>query len=201
MLAKLHSTITIALRQKISEARKRELEVLINYLRAKADKAQIPLLNFICTHNSRRSQFSQIWAQTAAAYYSIKVKCFSGGVEVTAFNERAVSSLIRSGFSVEKKGETNPHYYLQFDLNSSPIIAFSKLYDDEVNPQEPFAAVMTCAHADENCPFIPNAEQRISIRYEDPKAYDQSPLEAKKYDERSLQIASEMLYVFSQVKP
>jgi arsenate reductase (thioredoxin) len=59
---------------------------------------------------------------------------------------------------------------------------------------------MTCAHADENCPFIPSSDRRIAVRYEDPKAFDDSPLEEAKYDERSLQIASEMFYVFRQIK-
>jgi len=58
---------------------------------------------------------------------------------------------------------------------------------------------MTCDHADENCPFIPGTEQRIPVRYEDPKAFDNTPLEAEKYDERSVQIATEMFYVFSKI--
>jgi arsenate reductase (thioredoxin) len=64
----------------------------------------------------------------------------------------------------------------------------------------PYAAVMTCSHADENCPFIPAAEVRIPVRYEDPKQFDNTPGEADRYDQRSLQIASEMFHVFSNVK-
>jgi arsenate reductase (thioredoxin) len=59
---------------------------------------------------------------------------------------------------------------------------------------------MTCSHADENCPFIPGAEKRIAVRYEDPKAFDDTPEEAHRYDERSLQVASEMFYVFSKIQ-
>ena len=59
---------------------------------------------------------------------------------------------------------------------------------------------MTCSQADGGCPFIAGAEKRIPITYEDPKAFDDSPLEEAKYDERSLQIASEMFYVFRQIK-
>jgi arsenate reductase len=58
---------------------------------------------------------------------------------------------------------------------------------------------MTCAHADKNCPFITWAEKRISIQYNDPKGFDDTPQETKKYDERSIQIASEFFYVFNKV--
>ena len=59
---------------------------------------------------------------------------------------------------------------------------------------------MTCAHADKNCPFIAGALARIPVRYEDPKAFDDTPLQLEKYKERSIQIATEMKYVFAEVK-
>lgn len=199
LFSKLHTTLSKALLVPITHDRKKVLEILIHYIKNKQASMQKPLLNFICTHNSRRSQFSQIWAQTAAAYYGVDVVCFSGGVEVTAFNERAVASLERSGFIIEQEGEINPKYKVFYDKNSKPIVAFSKLFDHNVNPSKPFAAVMTCAHADENCPFIPSAETRIAVRYEDPKAFDDTLEEAIRYDERSLQIAAEMLHVFRSI--
>ena len=58
---------------------------------------------------------------------------------------------------------------------------------------------MTCSQANANCPFIPGAEKRIPITYEDPKEFDNTPQQIKKYQERSNQIATEMLYVFSQI--
>lgn len=193
MLAKLNSTIEQVLKIPIPDNRKLILDKFKDYIQNKLEIGETPRLNFICTHNSRRSQFSQIWAQTAAAFFAIDVECFSGGVELTAFNERAVASILRCGFKVEKEGEINPKYTVYYDTKSKPIVAFSKLFDDTPSP---FAAVMTCAHADENCPFIPAAECRIPVRYDDPKAFDDSTLEAEKYDERSIQIASEMFYVF-----
>ena len=59
---------------------------------------------------------------------------------------------------------------------------------------------MTCSHADENCPFIAGALQRIPVRYEDPKAFDNTPIQLEKYEERSFQIATEMKYVFSKIR-
>ena len=183
----------------ISEERKSVLHPLIEYIKSKREKGQPIRLNFICTHNSRRSQFSQIWAQTAADYFEIPAFCYSGGVEVTACNERTIRSLERSGFIISKHGHSNPIYFILQDLDTRPIIIFSKLYDDIINPHGIFATIMTCSHADENCPFIPGAEERIPIRYEDPKEFDDTVMESEKYDERSKQIASEMFFVFSRV--
>lgn len=184
----------------INQDRITVLTPLINYIQKKLEAKEPVNLNFICTHNSRRSQFSQIWAFTAACYNNIPVNCFSGGVEVTEFNQRAVDSLIRSGFTIKKQGENNPKYTISVDTESKiSITAFSKLYDDPLNSVERFAAIMTCSHADENCPIIPNAELRIPIKYEDPKSFDNTSLEKEMYDARSLQIASEMLYIFSKI--
>jgi len=160
-------------------------------------------LNFICTHNSRRSHLSQIWAQTAAYYYHVpKVWCFSGGTEATAFNPRAVKAMRDAGFSIEaRKDADNPIYEVRFATGADPIIAFSKKYDDPFNHNQDFAAIMTCSHADENCPLVLGATARIALTYDDPKNFDGTPLEAAKYSERVSEIGREILYTFSQVKP
>lgn len=187
--------------EKISEERIAVLEPLIWYIQQKIDSQETINLNFICTHNSRRSQFSQIWAFTASNYFGIPVNCCSGGVEVTEFNYRAVESIKRSGFTVKKKGDTNPEYHISIDNDGIySVNTFSKLFDDSSNSAGNFAAIMTCSHADENCPIIPGAEARIPVRYEDPKEFDNTSKEEEMYDKRSLQIASEMFYVFSKIK-
>ena len=200
MYNKLNASFSKIALETIPDYRKEILEVLINYIKEKNISGKKPLLNFICTHNSRRSQLSQIWAKTAADYFKISVGCFSGGTEITEFNKSAIASLKRYGFKIKSIGEINPKFQVYYAQDSKPIIAFSKLFNDASNPSDPFAAVMTCDHADENCPFIPYSEIRISIPYNDPKAYDKTALEVKKYDERTLQIASEMIYVFKKVK-
>ena len=55
---------------------------------------------------------------------------------------------------------------------------------------------MVCSDADEACPFVPGAELRLSMPYDDPKAFDGTPMEEAKYDERSRQIAREMFFAF-----
>ncbi|KEO72157.1 low molecular weight phosphatase family protein [Anditalea andensis] len=196
----LANTIEKAKALPLSTQRKDVLQELIDYIQGKKEIGAPVQLNFICTHNSRRSQFSQIWAQTMAYLHGIAVFSYSGGVEVTAFNERAVASVGRAGFKTSAAGDANPKVAVKYADHADPIIAFSKTYDDPANPEKGFAAVMTCSHADENCPFIAGAEARIPVRYEDPKAFDDTEQEEEKYDERSLQIASEMNYVFSQIK-
>ena len=199
LLPELSKTIERARQRPIPEERKQVLQELVNYIQEKVNNRKEVHLNFICTHNSRRSQFAQIWAQTAASYFGIHAQCYSGGVEVTEFNPRAVASIERSGFRVVAKGGSNPVYSIYYAQNGQPITAFSKLYDDPANPTSNFAAVMTCSHADENCPFIPGTEKRIALLYDDPKEFDGTPQEAAKYDERSMQIAAELFYVFEQI--
>jgi len=197
LFPKIESNIKAILKVPIAENRMPVLNDLINYIRnSKNKEAQ---LIFICTHNSRRSQFAQVWAKTAAQYYNLNVDCFSGGTETTAFNERAVAALERAGFLITSKGKGNPVYKFFYSDDDLLITAYSKLYDDISNPTSNFAAVMTCSDADANCPFIPGAEKRIQVQYEDPKEFDGTAEEIIKYDEKSMQIASEMFYVFSQL--
>jgi arsenate reductase len=200
MYNKLENSIKTIRTIEIPENRKKTLAPLIQYIQSKIELKKSINLNFICTHNSRRSQFSQVWAHTAAQYFDVKVNCYSGGVEVTAFNSRAVESLIRSGFKIQHDESENPRYMVYISDDTEPLVAFSKLFDNPVNQAEKFAAIMTCSHADENCPFIPGTEKRIAVNYEDPKEFDDTPLETEKYDERSFQIASEMFHVFSNLK-
>ena len=183
----------------ISTERLQLLDEMAVYLQEKISNRKEVRLNFICTHNSRRSQFSQIWAQTAAAYYGIEAFCYSGGVEVTAFNPRAVAAIQRDGFNVVQKEGENPIYFVLFSDDSESIVTFSKVYDDPINASKDFAAVMTCDHADENCPFIPGAEKRFPLRFEDPKAFDDSPQEEQMYTERSHQIGAELFFLFEKV--
>ena len=187
---------------KISEDRKQLLQPLINFIQTKIDNNKEVRINFICTHNSRRSHLSQIWAQTMAANFNINnVRTYSGGTEATAMFPKVGETLTNQGFEIKKIAEVkNPIYAIKFDDNSHPIIAFSKKYDDEFNPKSNFAAIMTCSHADGNCPIITGAEKRIPITYQDPKLFDNTEQQTEKYKERSLQIASEMKYIFSQIK-
>lgn len=186
----------------IPKERKDTLQELTRFIQEKINTRQPVYLNFICTHNSRRSHLSQLWAQAAAYYYDInQVACFSGGTEATAFNPRAVKAMQDVGFEITKTKEgENPVYEVRYAERVDPVIAFSKKYDDPFNHNKDFAAIMTCSHADENCPLVLGASARIALTYDDPKEFDGTPQEAVKYAERVHQIGGEILYAFSQVK-
>lgn len=198
----IKSTIASLNIEVITEERKEILQPLIDYIQSKFSENKNANLNFICTHNSRRSHLSQVWAQAAAHFYNIKnVHCYSGGTEATALFPMAAKTLEQAGFEIEAISEgKNPVYAIKYAENEHPIIGFSKTFDAAFNPKSEFAAVITCSHADANCPFIPGAEKRIPVKYDDPKAFDNTPQQAEKYKERSSQIAAEMFYVFSKVK-
>ncbi len=185
----------------ISEERKTTLQPLIDFVQQKASNGQDINLNFICTHNSRRSHLSQVWAQIASTHFNISnVYCYSGGTEETALFPKVAETLTEQGFNIFKIADTNnPFYAIKYSDNALPIIGFSKKYDSPFNPVSAFTAIMTCSQADGGCPFIAGAEKRIPITFEDPKISDNTPEQSKVYAERSLQIATEMFYVFSKV--
>ena len=186
----------------ISLTRQNLLAPLIDFIQSKVDADQAVQLNFICTHNSRRSHLSQVWAQALGYFYNIKdLFCYSGGTESTALFPAAAKVLETSGFKIDYQTQTkNTLYAIEFAVNETPVKGFSKTYDHAENPKTAFAAILTCSQADKDCPYIPGAEVRISLPFEDPKAFDNTPQQADKYRERSLQIATELKYVFSNIK-
>lgn len=183
----------------IPKDRKEILDQIASYIQSSLhDRSKADLI-LICTHNSRRSHLSQVWAQVAAYHYGLKnVHAYSGGTEATAMYPMAAKALAKAGLQVTKLAEgNNPVYSLKYHPDEPAVIGFSKTYDDSFNAQSGFAAIMTCTHADENCPFIPTAAKRISLPFDDPKAFDDTPQQEAKYDERCRDIAREMIYVFS----
>ncbi len=202
MFNNLSKTIAIVKEIPVSIERKAVLQPLIDYIQNKVNHQEEIRLNFICTHNSRRSHLSQIWAQTMAFHFQIQnVFCYSGGTEAIAMFPKVEETLTNQGFDIQKISDSeNPVYEVKFDDNQYPIICFSKTYFDDFNPKNNFGAIMTCNNADEGCPMVLGAEARFPIKYDDPKAFDGKPEMNEKYTERSLQIASEMYFVFSRIK-
>ena len=185
----------------VIEQRKIILQPLIDYINLKHNNREEVRLNFICTHNSRRSHLAQVWAQTIAQYFNLRqVFCYSGGTESTSIYIAAVKALKQFGFEIDVIADNDtPVYLIKYSLNQPPIIGFSKCFDHPFNPKTDFAAILTCSDADEGCPFIEGADVRIPMTFEDPKAYDNTNLQSEKYIQRGLQIATELKYVFSKV--
>jgi arsenate reductase len=159
-------------------------------------------LNFICTHNSRRSQLAQVWAYYAAYYFNLlNIKSYSGGTAVTAFFRNTVKTLQETGFNfqVTEFDHQNPKYKISFDNQHKPLIGYSKLFNDEHN-SEAYFAITTCSSADENCPFIPEAIWRFHLPFNDPKEFDNTDQEKEAYLKANQQIAGEIYFLFEQLK-
>jgi arsenate reductase len=159
-------------------------------------------VTFICTHNSRRSHMSHIWAQTAARYYGLdRVHAYSGGTEVTACNCRTITAMRRVGFAIEDATtDDNPLYLVRYAADRPPVRAYSKLYNADGNPKDGFIALMTCSAADKLCPVVEGAVARYAIHYTDPRLCDDTPTETTAYNERCREIAREMFYIMSEVR-
>lgn len=164
-------------------------------------KKNVANLNFICTHNSRRSQLGQVWTFYAANYFNLNIHAFSGGTEVTAFYKNTVKTLQSVGFefTVVDFSHENPKYAITFKESKNSILGFSKRFDDETN-KSPFIAITTCNNADENCPFIPTALERFHLPFVDPKFSDETPEEESAYLKTNEQIAAEIFFIFNEVK-
>lgn len=185
----------------IPQERQEILSKVAASIQPKMDKKENIYLNFICTHNSRRSQLCQVWGQVAAYYFGVEnLNTFSGGTEATAFHPNAVHALANSGLDIVKEDKVdNPIYTIRYAPEVEPLRCYSKIYDDPSNAS-PYIAVMTCSDAETNCPFIPEAEARFGVKYEDPKKSDGTPSQELVYSERNRDIATEMVYLFSQLK-
>lgn len=154
-------------------------------------------LNFICTHNSRRSQLAQVWLKASALYFKIEnIYAYSGGTEATAFNPRMVSALQNAGFNIEElEAGDNPKYRLEMYEDDARNTYFSKLYNDPINSQSSYLAVMVCDSANEACPVVHGAKEKYALLYTDPKAFDNTPQESEKYSEKVNEIGREMLFL------
>lgn len=153
---------------------------------------------FVCTHNSRRSQFAQAWMTVLSTQNRLPIKVFSAGTEQTACNPRTIESLKRNGFNlISTKGDsTNPVYCLNW--SGVGVELFSKIISD-VESDKPYLAVMTCNDADENCPYIPEAKKRITFTFIDPKHSDDTPIEEETYDETCLEIKTEIEQIINLI--
>lgn len=201
MYSKLKVNIEALASIDIHEKRKEILKPLIDYILYKKRTNSTIRLNFICTHNSRRSHLAQVWAQTLAYYFNQKnIWCYSGGTDVTAVNPKIIDTLSDQGFEIVRLAETNnPVMGIKYDENEAPVICFSKVYNHKYNPSSSYLAILVCDDADENCPIVIGAEARTAITYQDPKKYDHTDIRDLKYFEKSMEIAGELYYVFSNL--
>ncbi len=160
-------------------------------------------LLFVCTHNSRRSQFGQLWASYFSQIlgFSEYISCFSAGTEATECNIRTIRALESAGFRAQfSVCQPNPKYDLFSGKEVSPIRLFSKTIDDSSLPKENIVALMTCSDAEENCPYVNGTLLKFSLNYKDPKEFDNTLEEKEAYWLKSKEIASEILFILKHLK-
>lgn len=184
-----------------SEERKNLLRKIANSIEVVYKLDKIVRLNYICTHNSRRSQLGQIWSYFAADHFDLNIHSYSGGTEVSAFHKNTVKTLQEVGFifKIKEFSHQNPVYDISFENATKSTVGFSKIYDNPTN-ESPYFAITTCDSADENCPFIPEALKRFHLPYTDPKFSDDTERQQEVYLATNKQIAAELFYLFSEVK-
>ncbi|MEM1135769.1 MAG: protein-tyrosine-phosphatase [Bacteroidota bacterium] len=157
---------------------------------------------FVCSHNSRRSQFCQIWAQVAALYYSVDHLLFySGGTEGSSIHKAVIQSLKKAGLLINKetKGK-NPHYIISAVQNQPLGTFYSKRITAKENPKENFCAVITCPEAEKKLNLEAGTHLQVSMIYDDPRKVDGTKHEQKTYDKLCKKIATEMLYIISHAQ-
>ena len=168
----------------------------------------------VCTGNSRRSIMSATMVSISAAYYGLpEIRGYSGGTKPTAFNSRTVATLREIGLDITSLGEeaargdtATANLKHRVRWSNSPddglmqSVEFSKKYDDALNPQSGFAALLVCSDAEEACPIITGASVRIALPYLDPKLYDGTAIESLKYAERRDDIGRLMMSVMMQAR-
>ena len=194
----LCSTILNDIRTKISSERRSILEAIAQEINSELKIGNTVKLVYLCTHNSRRSHFSQVWGCLASVLFGYKeIETYSGGTVATACHPYTIEALRQLGFKITCADleADNPHYKVYYSTDNF-IDCYSKANTDNELPQSDFIAIMTCADSDDNCPLVPGAKKRFSTTYDDPKEFDDAPNPVMHYKERSLQIAQEALYTF-----
>ncbi|MBP3191457.1 protein-tyrosine-phosphatase [Natronogracilivirga saccharolytica] len=188
----------------IPQSRQHIIEDLVKNIRDVQKSKEPVRLNFICTHNSRRSQMAQIWAHALAHSFQIpSVECYSGGTEVTAFHPNAIRAMKTLGFQITPETPSsngpNPRWHVSAGSNLTELVCYSKKIEDSIDQSLPFIAVMTCSDADQNCPVVPGAQSRAAFTFEDPKSTDGTDKEQQAYLKTAVGIGRELTSVFKSL--
>ena len=99
---------------------------------------------FLCTGNSCRSQMAEGWARTLGGdAFAVQ----SAGIEAHGKNPRAIAAMAESGVDISGQEST---------IVSDEMIGGANV------------VVTVCGHADEQCPALPPAVQKIHWPLSDP---------------------------------
>tara|TARA_B110000908_G_scaffold172260_1_gene238643 strand:- start:4549 stop:5178 length:630 start_codon:yes stop_codon:yes gene_type:complete len=198
-ISKRCETLLASTEQKISLERKAILDDIAQMICDEVKNNNDVELVYLCTHNSRRSHFAQVWGHVASVLFGFDLKTYSGGTVATECHPNTIATLRNIGFRIssDNLAQENPLYKVYYN-DKDYIACYSKANTDSTLPQADFIAIMTCSDSDDNCPFVPGAKKRFSTTYDDPKEFDGTDNALIQYETRSLQIAQEALYTFKK---
>lgn len=182
-----------------SKKRLKILDQLMVYLKELVAKKLELNVIFVCTHNSRRSQFAQFWLDTFLHNFGIEnYNIFSAGTVETEVHKNVISVIEHYGFTVTKDSEIN---------NKKYKIALGKGYEINLFSKEitsvleaglgSFVLIFVCDSAYENCPFVIENQKHFSLTFEDPGRYDEDLNALEYYQKCAYKIAAEMHYLAS----
>lgn len=187
----------------IDTERKNELLEISKYIsdKAKNNKEFYPV--FICTHNSRRSIFCEVWFWLATKYYNkTNLLPLSAGVDINTINPRTIEALRRAGFDIYKndKINLNPPYAIILNPKKEVLLINSKKYEFPMVFDKNYCEIMVCSDKEMTCPVFERKSKRFSIPYTDLRTSDNSSTEQKDYDARCKQIAAEMFFIVKNIR-
>ena len=135
----------------ISEKRKALLNDLASSLKKeivlKEQNDDSVAVVYLCTHNSRRSHFAQVWGHIASVYFGVSnLKNLFRRYSCYACHPNTIAALKQIGFDIKCDDLSceNPLYHVYYN-DEEFIECYSKANSDESLPQKDFIAVMTCS--------------------------------------------------------
>jgi|GEM_PF-308527 len=172
---------------------KEKIDEIVAFLKS---EPRIKHIIFLCTHNARRSQFSELWFCYFTEYYNLPYQGYSAGVEATRVHPHVIST-IRQDAAIVADGD-NPEILIQpLDVGSRPF--YSKTLEDPSLPVDNFMTIAVCDHAAETCPIMPGSAGRFAVPFVDPGAHDQDQNPLPHYKATSDLIKEHMRILCSQL--
>jgi len=152
--------------------------------------------------NASLSQLAEIWSYVASRYYKIShIKVCSGGITPGAFNYRVAAALKRCGFFIMPGGgyANNPVYFINLGRDYPDYSLFAKSLDYYLNPHAGYLVIPVCPGMDSVNYTVFGAQKVIPFHWKDPALWNDTPMETRKYDQCSHEIARDMFFLMNYI--
>ena len=127
---------------------------------------------FVCTHNSRRSIYCEVWGKIIANKYSKNINFYSAGTKKTSVYGEVIKSFSRLGIKSKTLEE------IQLDK---------------------FICIFTCSKAERSCPIDTRSIVNIPLLFDDPKKFDGLKNERIEYQKTCSQIAEKINFILKRI--